>query len=289
MNLQVKQTKNSCRKRVTLTERSAGAETPSRRQAYELRGGKRISFEGKFANKFQSVPLRRPIEMNFDGLFGVGDVKPPAVAFPTLGNHLDEHAAQRRIGNMRNAIAIVLHVQFHSLVFLNLVLFDVFKVDARIFNRRFFFAPRDFNRDPRFGVGLSGWGLRFRSRSRRILSRHQVRDGERGGKQRTQSSHSREVHHWVEHHPLRKDGPRSSLRSNPIGCLRHHNCCTSEVSASPRPSHGLETSVLAYLTDLRGSCKFSRTCSERNMRTVKVRKCPRAVSSQPQAACFTNE
>ena len=97
--------------------------------------------------------------MDFNGLLGVADVKPPAVAFPTLSNHLDEHAAQRRIGNMRDAVAIGLHIQFHRLVFLNLMLFDVFEVDTRVFNRCFFIAAGHLNRDARFGVGFSGGGF----------------------------------------------------------------------------------------------------------------------------------
>jgi len=58
----------------------------------------------------RSVPLWRTFKTNLDGLFWIGDVEPAAVAFPTLGEHLDEHAAQRRVGNVRKAIAIGLHV-----------------------------------------------------------------------------------------------------------------------------------------------------------------------------------
>ena len=227
--------------------------------------------------------------MDFDGLFGIGDVKPTTVAFPTLGNHLDEHAAERRVGDMRNAVAIGLHIQFHRLVFLNLMLFDIFEVDTRVFNRCFFFAACYFNGDPGFGIGFGRAGLFLRRGSGRILRRNSVREDQRCCEQRTQKNTSRVVRHLAEHHPLRKDGPRSSLRSNAIGCLKHRNCCPAEVSASARPSHGVEISVVAYLTDLRGSCKFSRTCSERNIGTVEPWKCPRAVRSQPQAACFTNE
>ncbi len=85
--------------------------------------------------------------MNLDGLFGIRQVQPSAVAFPAFGEHLDEHAPQRRVGNMRDPVTIGLHIQFHGLVLLDLMLFDVFEVNAGVFNGCFFFASGDFNGD----------------------------------------------------------------------------------------------------------------------------------------------
>lgn len=87
--------------------------------------------------------------MDFYGLLRVSDVKPSPIALPAFGHNLDEHPPQGCVRNMRDAIAIGLHIQFRGLVFLDLVFFDVFEIYAGILNRCFFFAPRDFNRDAR--------------------------------------------------------------------------------------------------------------------------------------------
>jgi len=110
-----------------------------------------------------SVPLRGTLEMDFDGLFGVGDVEPSAVGFPSFRKHLNEHAAERRVGNVRHAFPIGFHIQFHGLIFFDLMLFDVFEVHAGVFNGCFLIAARDFDGDARLWIGFGLARLRFRS------------------------------------------------------------------------------------------------------------------------------
>src|SRR5205085_12553138 len=97
----------------------------------------------------RSVPLRRTIKMDFDLLFGVGDVEPASVALPALGNNLDEHAAQGRIGNMRDTFPIGLYILLHRLVFLDLMFFDIFEVYVSGFNGCFTFVSGTLSRTPR--------------------------------------------------------------------------------------------------------------------------------------------
>src|SRR5690349_18831755 len=61
--------------------------------------------KGKFsrANRL-SVPFWGPLEANLDGLFWIGDVEPAAVSVPAFGDHLNEHASQRRVRNMGDAV-----------------------------------------------------------------------------------------------------------------------------------------------------------------------------------------
>ena len=54
--------------------------------------------------------------MNFDDLVRVSDVIPPSVSLPTIGNHLDESAAERGVRYMGDAVAIGLDIQFDFLV-----------------------------------------------------------------------------------------------------------------------------------------------------------------------------
>jgi hypothetical protein len=178
-----------------------------------------------------SVPFWGAFEVDFDRLFWIADVKPAPIALPPLGDHLDEHAPQRRVRNMGNAFAICLHIQFHGLVFLDLMLFNVFEIDAGVFNRCFFFAPGDLDGDARLRIGSRSTSLWF-GRRRGILRRCPAHNDERCHKARTQNENSGEVHHFAEHHPLRKGGPRSSLCRHAIGCLDSRNCCSRHSSLS---------------------------------------------------------
>src|SRR5271168_3535915 len=97
----------------------------------------------------------------------VGDVVPAAVRLPTLGDNLHKSAAERSFGDVRDAIAVGLNVQFELFVLLDDMLFDVFDVDACVFNGNGFFATGDLDRQ---AVGLRGRSGRLRGRRRGILS-----------------------------------------------------------------------------------------------------------------------
>src|SRR5271157_6457305 len=67
------------------------------RHEEHLRGRKKVT---------RLVPLRRTIEVNLDGLFGIGDVVPVPIRFPAVGDDLDQDAAETNVGNVRNALLI---------------------------------------------------------------------------------------------------------------------------------------------------------------------------------------
>lgn len=144
--------------------------------------------------------------MNFDGLFGVSDVKPSAVGFPAFRKHLNQHASERRVGNVRHAFPIGFHIQFHGLVFLDLMLFDVFEIDAGIFNRYFLSATGDFNGDACLWIGFGLARLGFRSRGRGILRHDRAHQDKRCRERSRQQENSGNRHHLLEHHPLRRAG-----------------------------------------------------------------------------------
>src|ERR1700746_3141249 len=81
------------------------------------------------------IPLRRLIEMNLDRLLWVGYVVPAAVRFPSIGDHLNQRPSHRRGRVMGRSIAVPFHIQFYGFVFLDLMLFDVFDVDAGVLHR----------------------------------------------------------------------------------------------------------------------------------------------------------
>ena len=112
------------------------------------------------ARKSCLVPFRWPLEVYLDDLFGICDVKPAPVALPALRKYLDEHAAQRRVRNMRNAVTIGFHIEFQLLVFLDGVLFDIFEIDAGVLYRRLLLSARNFNRDTGLRIRFLLWGLR---------------------------------------------------------------------------------------------------------------------------------
>ncbi len=125
------------------------------------RNPKKTRAEGSFLRiPYGSVPLRRSFEMDLDGLLGIGDVKPPPVIMPAFGNHLNEDAAHGRVRNVRHSVAVCLHIEFQLLVFPDLALFDVFEVNAGVFNGRLFVAAGDFDGDARLGIGFRHSRLR---------------------------------------------------------------------------------------------------------------------------------
>lgn len=130
------------------------------------------------------VPLRGTLKMDFNGLLGIGDVKPSSVTLPAFGDHLDEHTAQGRVGNVRDTIAICFHVQLHGLVLLDFVFFDVLEIYAGVFNGRIFLAASNFNCDARYGIGIDFLSRSFRF-GRWILRRN-LADGHYCGERRTQ-------------------------------------------------------------------------------------------------------
>ncbi len=67
---------------------------------------------------------------------------------------------------MSDAFAIGFDVQLEFFVLLDDMLFDIFDVDARIFDGYCFLAARDFNRQ---AVGLNSLRRRFGRRRRWIL------------------------------------------------------------------------------------------------------------------------
>ncbi len=92
--------------------------------------------------------------MDLDGLLGVGDVKPPPVIMPAFGDHLNQDPAHGRVRNMGDAFTVCFDIEFQLLVFQDLALFDVFEVDAGVFNGRLFVAASDFDGDARLGIGF---------------------------------------------------------------------------------------------------------------------------------------
>ena len=103
--------------------------------------------------------------MDLDGLLGIGDVKPATVALPALGDHLDEDAAHGRVRNVGDAFTVCFDIEFQLLVFPDPALFDVFEVDAGVFNGRLFVAASDFDGDARREIAFrhsrlrsGGWG-----------------------------------------------------------------------------------------------------------------------------------
>jgi hypothetical protein len=82
----------------------------------------------------RSVPLGRALEVNFDRLLRIGDVKPAAIGFPAIGDNLDEHSAGLCAGNVSDTFSVGLDVQFQFLVLQKLALLDIFHVDAGVFD-----------------------------------------------------------------------------------------------------------------------------------------------------------
>jgi len=80
-------------------------------------------------------------------LLGIGDVIPSAVRLPTIGDYLNQHPAGRGLRDMRRPLLVGFHIQFYLLAFQELVLFDIFQIDAGIFNRRVFLAAGNLNGD----------------------------------------------------------------------------------------------------------------------------------------------
>ena len=58
----------------------------------------------------ESVPLRRALQVDLHRLLKIGDVVPTPVGLPAVGNHLNQNAAGRRIGNVGNTLHVRLDV-----------------------------------------------------------------------------------------------------------------------------------------------------------------------------------
>jgi hypothetical protein len=112
------------------------------------------------------VPLGRPLEAYFDNLSRVCDVIPASVGLPTVGNNLDESAADWRVRNTRNAFAICFDVQFDFLVLPERALLDILHVDAGIFNGHGLVAASHFDRQ---AAGSRSLRRRLRRKCRWIL------------------------------------------------------------------------------------------------------------------------
>jgi hypothetical protein len=56
------------------------------------------------------VPLRRSLEPNLKHLLCIRNVVPSSVSFPSLRDHLNQHAAQRRVGDVRNTVSVGLYI-----------------------------------------------------------------------------------------------------------------------------------------------------------------------------------
>src|SRR5690349_11978431 len=77
-------------------------------------------------NSTESVPLGRFFEMNLNDLLGIADVVPLSVGLPTFCDNLNQHFAERWIGNVRDTLAVGFHVQFELLVLAERPLFNIF-------------------------------------------------------------------------------------------------------------------------------------------------------------------
>jgi len=63
------------------------------------------------------IPLRRAVKVNLDDLLGVGDLVPMSVGLPAFRNNLNQHAADGRLGDVRDALHVCLDVEFGFFVF----------------------------------------------------------------------------------------------------------------------------------------------------------------------------
>lgn len=106
--------------------------------------------------------------MNLYGLMGVIDVVPTAVRLPTVSDHLDESSAHGRIRHVGDTLAIGLDVQFQLFVLTESAFFDIFHINACIFDGESLVASRNFNGQPGSGIG-SRRRRSFGCRGRRVL------------------------------------------------------------------------------------------------------------------------
>src|SRR6267143_3337067 len=75
---------------------------------------------------------------------------------------------------MSDAVAVGLHVEFEFFVFLYDVLFDVFHINAGIFDGRLFVPAGHFDGDARLRIGLLNFVARLGFRRGRILGRRRL-------------------------------------------------------------------------------------------------------------------
>src|SRR5579863_225848 len=94
------------------------------------------------------VPLRRAVEMNFNGLPFFRQIVPMTVGLPAFCDNLDQDSPQLWHGNVRGSILIGFDVQLRDLVFFDFALFYVLYVDTGVHHRNIFFATSDNKRKP---------------------------------------------------------------------------------------------------------------------------------------------
>ena len=80
--------------------------------------------------------------MNFDDLLGIVDVEPVSERLPAIGNHLNQHAARRRLKQVRNSLLVRFDVLL-CLFVLDEPFFVRLHVHAGIFHRHVRVAAGD--------------------------------------------------------------------------------------------------------------------------------------------------
>ena len=94
--------------------------------------------------------------MNLDDLLGIGDVVPLSIWLPTLGDHLNEHAADRWLRKMGDAVFVGLDVLFRLFIFDEVVLLGL-DVDAGIIHRLIGITTGDFDGEAGDRSGIFLW------------------------------------------------------------------------------------------------------------------------------------
>jgi len=93
-------------------ERNAETEERKGFSLERRKAGQQMNREKKFKTERASVPLHRAFEVNLYDLFGIVQIKPPPVGLPAFRDHLNAHATQRCVRNVRHSILIRLDVDF---------------------------------------------------------------------------------------------------------------------------------------------------------------------------------
>src|SRR5438876_4793057 len=136
-----------------------GAYRAQRKIILEEEFGCRVDCAGRTKRKpggnTRLVPASRLFQFYFDGLPRIGDFNPLAVSFPAFGDNLNQNFSEGRVGNVGDAFAVGLYVEFNLLVFAKFALFDVFQIDAGVFDGRIGIATDDFDAN---AIGL--WSFR---------------------------------------------------------------------------------------------------------------------------------
>jgi hypothetical protein len=126
----------------------------------------------------------------------IGDVVPASVRFPTISNNLNESATERSFSHVGNALAVGFDVQLEFFVLFEEMLFDVFDIDAGVFNGNGVVAAGDFDSQ---AVGFNRLRGSFRRRRRRILSRDAHRRSNEEDREKTSQLRPKEFHVALDH------------------------------------------------------------------------------------------